>query len=107
MAKWYACAALGGALLMPVLAHAQSQPQTFGGFVGVILDLIQTLIAGIFGLTLLVLIWGIVQAWILHGGDSNKVADGRKIVTTGVIVLVIMSGIWGIVELLRAGLFGL
>lgn len=94
-------------LLTPAVALAQSRPETFAGFVGVILDLIQTLIVGIFGLTLMVLIWGIVQAWILHGGDTTKVAEGRKIVTVGIIALVIMSGLWGIVALLRSGLFSL
>lgn len=94
-------------LCTPAVALAQSRPDTFAGFVGVILDLIQTLVAGIFALTLVVLIWGIVQAWILHGGDTTKIAEGRKIVTVGVIVLVIMSGLWGIVAILRSGLFSI
>lgn len=94
-------------LLVPHIAGAQSQPSTFGGFVDVILDLIQLLIAGIFTLTLLVFIWGVVQAWILNGGDEKKVDEGKQIVTAAVIGLVVMSGIWGIVALLRSGLFNL
>jgi hypothetical protein len=94
-------------IFVPFLASAQTRPGTFAGFVNVILDIIQLLVAGIFALTLVVLIWGIAQAWILHGGDAKKIEEGGKIVTVGIIVLVVMSGLWGIVALLRSGFFGL
>ncbi len=96
-----------GFLLFPAQAFGLTTTSTFSDFVGTILELIQLLIVGIFGLTFLVLIWGIARAWIIHGGDEKSIEEGKKIVTVGIIVLVIMSGLWGIVSLLRAGLFGL
>lgn len=89
---------------LPVIAWAQT---TFSDFVDTILGIIQLLTVAIFGLTFLVLIWAIVRTWIIHGGDEKSIDEGKKIVTVGIIALVIMSGLWGIVSLLRAGLFDL
>ena len=94
-------------LLLPIFAFAQGAPTTFSSFVGTITGLIQTLIVVIFALTFLVIIWTVVKTWILSGGDETEVEKGKYTVTSGVVVLVIMSGIWGILALLRRGIFGL
>lgn len=93
-------------LFLPLAVHAA--PITdFKSFVGVIVDLINLLIIAIFALTFVVIVWAIIQTWIIGGGDEAQVAKGKKIITTSVVVLVIMSGIWAIIALLREGFFGI
>lgn len=83
------------------------KPGNFAELVAILIDLLVLVIPLIFGLTLLFIIYKIFNAWIFSGGDVNKVAEGRAVALTGVIVLIIMSGVWGIVYLLRSSLFGL
>ncbi len=81
-------------------------PNNFSEFVGDIIYLISLVIPLIFSLTLLVIIWKLVDAWIIHTGDPGKIEEGKQVALVGVIVLVIMSGIWGILALLRGSIFG-
>ena len=78
----------------------------FASLVGHILDILSMVIPLLFTLSLLVIIWKIVDAWVIHAGEADKVEEGKKVALIGVIVLVIMSGIWGILQLLRASLLG-
>jgi len=96
------------ALITPSFAgSAIKEPTDFKSFVDIILDINQTLVYLIFALTFVVLAWAVINTWILNAGDEAEVEKGKKIVTIGVVVLVIMSGIWGILSLLRSGIFGL
>lgn len=79
---------------------------TFATLVDAIIDIIGLFIPLIFGLTLLVIIWKVIDAWILSGGDETKVAEGKQTLLIGVLVLVVMSGLWGILELFRSSLLG-
>lgn len=93
--------------VFPLLVYgAVTPPTNFKGLVGIIANLIGTLILLVFSLTFIVFMWGIIKAWIIQGGDTEGVESGKKIVLTGVIVLVIMTSIWGILQLLKSGLFG-
>lgn len=92
-------------MLLPFAAYAQ-QPRDFRGLVGIFLDIIGVLIPLIFALTFVVLIWGIVKAWIINAGDEAEIQKGKRLVGIGIVVLVIMSGIWGILELLQRSIFG-
>lgn len=78
----------------------------FGDLVNKFIELIMLLVPLVFGLTLLVLIWGIINAWIINGGDEGKIAEGRQIAFAAVIALVVMTGVWGILRILQASLFG-
>lgn len=78
---------------------------TFAGLVAQIIGILSGVIPLIFSLTLLVIVWKVVNLWIINGGEADKIEDGKKIVLVGVIVLVIMSGIWGILAILRDSLF--
>lgn len=79
-------------------------PQNFSDVVGGLLDIISLIIPLIFTVTLLVIIWKIIDAWILNAGDETKVREGKQVALIGVIALVVMSGVWGIVALLRSSL---
>jgi hypothetical protein len=92
-------------LLLPSVVHGQ-QPTDFKGLVGILLDIISSIIPLIFALTLVVLIWGIVKTWILNAGNEAEVEKGKQLVVIGIVSLVIMSGIWGILAILRQSFFG-
>ena len=70
-------------------------------------EIIDVLVYVIFAATLAVIIWQIINAWILHGGDEMKVKEGKKTILIGFIVLVVMSSVWGIVNLLQSSLFNI
>lgn len=80
-------------------------PQTFAELVSWFLGILSLIVPLLFGLTFLFLIWKIVETWIVSGGEPAKIEEGKKYVLIGVIALVIMSGIWGILNILRYSLF--
>lgn len=82
------------------------QPSNFAELVGQFIDILSLVIPFLFGLSLLVIIWKIVDAWIINAGDTAKIEEGRNVALWGIIVLVIMSGIWAILRILRVSVFG-
>lgn len=92
---------------LPWITYAVAAPPDFKGLVGLILSYVKALIPIIFGLTFIVIIWGVVNAWIINGGDSEKIAEGRMIALWGVIGLTIMAGMWGIISIFRTSFFGI
>ncbi len=93
------------ATLPGIAIAAVAAPRDFKGFVGIITNIISTLVVFIFALTFLVFMWGIIKNWIMGGGDTEGVESGKKIVLTGIIALVVMSSIWGILYLLQTSFF--
>ena len=81
-------------------------PQNFSGLVRDLIDLISLVIPLIFSLTLVVISWQVIVAWVINGGDATTVEEGNKTALVGVLVLVVMSGIWGILAILRSSIFG-
>ncbi len=93
-------------LIVPLVSYGATAPTDFKSFVGLIIDLISLLIPFIIGITFLVLMWGIIQAWIMNAGDEKSVESGKKLAQVGIIAFVIMIGIWGILAILRKTFFG-
>jgi hypothetical protein len=93
-------------LALPLAVFAAPEPTSFKSLVGLIVGIINNLIYIIFALSILVFIWGVVNAWIIHGGDADRVQQGRKFILISIITLVVMTSLWGIVNILRATLFG-
>ena len=81
-------------------------PRNFKEVAGLALSYVRLLIPLVIGLTLLLLIWGIVRAWIFGAGNTEKIEQGQQIALWGVIGLVVAIGVWGIVALVRTSLFG-
>ncbi len=79
--------------------------RNFSDLVSFFIGIIAQLVPIIFGLTLLLITWRVIDAWIIHGGDDSKIEDGKQTIIVGVIALVVMSGIWGILAILRRSLF--
>ena len=82
------------------------QINDFNSLVNYLIEIINLIIPIIFGLIVLVIVWRLIEAWVIGGGDTTKVEVGKQTAITGVIVLVILSAIWGILNLLRSSLFG-
>lgn len=81
-------------------------PRNFAELVDVFLYIISLLVPLIFSLALLVIVWKIIEAWVLNPGDQTKIDEGKNYALWGVLVLVVMSGLWAIVGILRGSLFG-
>ena len=80
-------------------------PTTFAQLVDVFLGLINLLIQLIFSVAFLVIVWKIVDAWVINAGDESKRAEGKATAVVGVIVLVVLVSVWGILTLLRTSIF--
>ena len=76
-------------------------PTDFVDLMNFFIEFINLIIGAIFALAFLVLIWKLIDAWILHVDDAGKREEGKTIAITAVIVMVIMLSIWGILSLLR------
>jgi hypothetical protein len=76
-------------------------PTTYSGLVNEIIDFINVLIPAMFALIFVYFIWKMIDAWVLHAGDPNKIQEGKTFALTAVIVLVIALSIWGIVAIIR------
>ena len=78
---------------------------SFSDLVVKFIEIISMLVPVVFALTFLVIVWGIIKAWIINAGDENSVAEGKNIAIVGTIGLVFMFGIWGILSILKASIF--
>ncbi len=84
----------------------QPAPQTFSDLVDIFLNIITSLVFFLFAVTFVFFVWQIIKTWIIGGGDEKSVSDGKQLVIAAIIGLVVMSGLWGILALIRAGVFG-
>ncbi len=101
-------------LLLPVLAFAQNNNNNnnasgdfgeIGGFIGNISGFINnTLIPLLFGVALLVFLWGIFKYFILGGGDEGKREEGKQLMLYAIIGFVVMVSVFGIVNMIANGL---
>lgn len=83
-----------------------SRIQKFSDIVDLLLGYINLLIPLLFGITFLFVAWGVVNAWIVNAGNSEKVEEGKMIALWGVIGLAVMIGVWALVAIVRTSLFG-
>lgn len=81
-------------------------PRDFAELVDMFLEFIELLVPFVFSLALLVIVWKIIDAWVINAGDTKKVEEGRQYAVWGVLVLVVMSAVWAIVRLIRSSIFG-
>lgn len=79
-------------------------PTSLAELVDFFLGIINGLIPLLFGIVFLVIIWKIIDAWVIHADDSGSREEGRTVAITGVVVIVIMVSIWGILNLLKNSL---
>jgi hypothetical protein len=93
--------------LLPALALAADSGD-FGEistFIGKISSFINgTLIPLLFGLALLVFLWGMFKYFILGGGEDESREEGRKLMMWAIIGFVVMVSVFGIVNMIANGL---
>ncbi len=94
-----------GPLFLPVVALAQA-PSDFRGFVALLLDLINGIIGFVLAILFVVVIWGIINGWVIHGADEKGVESGKNVLVAGIIAFVVIVGFWGIVAIIKSSFFG-
>jgi Kef-type K+ transport system membrane component KefB len=87
------------------MSPTPTTPTTFAGLVDFFIGIINSLILVLFALAFLVLIWKLIDTWIIHADDDKKREEGRTIAITAVLVMVVMVSIWGILSLLQNSVF--
>lgn len=102
--KPFAFTAALSALVLPVLVHAQT-PSFKGDVLGkyladIIVFINKYLIPFIWAIAFIVFIWGVYTYFIAGGADEEKRSQGKQLVMWSVIAFVVMSSVWGIVNLL-------
>ncbi len=79
---------------------------TYAGLVGHILNIINVMIPGLFGIMFVYFVWKMIDSWILHAGEETAREDGKKYALIAVFVFVLAVSAWGIIRLLINSLFG-
>lgn len=93
------------AFFTPLLAFAQDDFGAINEFFTKITNFINsTLIPLVFGIALLVFLWGIFQYFILGGADQGKRDEGKQLMLYSIIGFVVMVSIFGIVNMIASGL---
>ena len=82
-------------------------PTDYKGLVDLILGLINLIIPALFAVLFVFFFWKMIDSWILHAGDEQKVAEGKQYAIAAVITFVVTFAVWGIVRLIRSSVFGL
>ncbi|MES2668635.1 MAG: hypothetical protein V4644_03030 [Patescibacteria group bacterium] len=100
--KPYAFGALAAVLILPVLAHAQTfNGDALGTYTSGIISFINVyLIPFIWAIAFIVFIYGVFQYFIAGGANEEQRDKGKQLVMWGIIAFVIMTCLWGIVNLL-------
>lgn len=81
-------------------------PTTYAGLVDMFIGLINVIIPAMFALIFVYFIWKMIDAWVLHAGDPNKIQEGKTFALTAIFVLVVAVSVWGIVAIIRTSFFG-
>lgn len=77
----------------------------FTSLVNKLSDIANAIIPFLIGAALVLIIWGIFN-YVRNAGDSEKVAEGRRVIIYGIIALFLMLSFWGFVILIKNSLFG-
>ncbi len=103
MKKYILISSLSLVLLAPSIATAQfgdvdNYIKSLGTFIN------GTLIPLLLAIAFLVFIWGIFKYFFYSGSDEDSRSKGRQLILWSVIGFVLIASIWGIVNLLAAGI---
>ncbi len=62
---------------------------------------VESFIPFIFGIAIVVFVWGVVQYVILGAEEEAKRAKGKQFMIWGILALSVMVSVWGIVAIVR------
>ena len=86
--------------LLPVLTFAQSGSFTsIDNSLTTISNFINRLIPFVIGLAVLIFIIGLIQ-FVTSGGDEEKRKAARDTIIWGIIIIFVMTSVWGLVNIL-------
>ena len=94
-------ALLTSGLLFPQILLAATVG-SFSELVNYFLSIFNLVIPAIFGLTLIVFLWGLVKGWIINAGTEAGAEQGKQMAIAGIIGLIVMTGMWGIIALAQS-----
>ncbi|HEY4494425.1 MAG TPA: hypothetical protein VJB95_03310 [Candidatus Paceibacterota bacterium] len=63
--------------------------------------LVNSIVPLLFGVALVVFVWGVVNFFILGAGEEAKRTQGKQFMLWGIIALAVMVSVWGLVAILR------
>jgi len=95
----------GVVVLGPVLAFAQNDFTNIQSSIGSLRNIINSVIPLIIGIAVLTFLWGLVQ-YVTAGADEEKKAAARGIIIYGIIIIFVMTAVWGFVGILSRSIFG-
>src|SRR3989344_6558293 len=88
---------------LPLMALAQfGEVSTFVGKISSFIN--STLIPLVFGIALLVFLWGVFKYFIMGGGDASSREEGQQLMLWAIIGFVVMVSVFGIVNMIANGL---
>ena len=90
-------------VLGPLFAFAQNFNNVQSAILS-IRELINSIIPLIIGVAVLVFLWGLVQ-YVTAGADEEKKAAARGIIIYGIIIIFVMTAVWGFVRILSTTFF--
>jgi hypothetical protein len=79
-------------------------PTNFAELISFFIGFINYFIILLIGLTFIVVIWKLIDAWIIHVDNDTKRKEGMAVAGTAAVVMAIMLSIWGILALLQNSL---
>jgi hypothetical protein len=89
------------------VASAQINPTYFNSSANSINSFINgQLIPLLFGVAIVVFLWGMIKTFLLGSADESKREEGKKLMLWGILAFVFMTALWGIVTLVTS-LFGI
>ncbi len=74
------------------------------GSTGIIGILNVVVVPTIFALAFLAFIWGVINYFIIHGGEEGKREEGKQFILYGLIGMVVLLSVWSFVGLLLSTL---
>ncbi|MBI1974980.1 MAG: hypothetical protein HYS57_01310 [Parcubacteria group bacterium] len=78
---------------------------TLASSVNVVIGLINRVIPFLIGVAFVLVLAGILK-YVAAGGDNEKIAEGRRVIIWGVLILFVMLSFWGLVTVVCTSLFG-
>ncbi len=82
-----------------------TEAEDFADVVSIVVSLINVIIPAIIALILLFVVWKAIDTWVINAGDEKKISEGKQLIFTSILVMVVISSVWGIVALMRNSLF--
>lgn len=80
-------------------------PRTFADITSIFSGLIWLILPVLLSLSLLTFIWGLVK-FIRGAGSDQDLADGKKLITWGLVALFLLLSFWAIIRFFYGDIFG-